>query len=237
MERDGVSYTDGMQKVLDDIPIVGTIDSIENQIGSGIVNAIDAPFEAFNRDVLGSDQAGPVKTIFGSADDGLVYVIGEDKAAATWNILETVAGIKVIKGGINYNPSNTSGFWKSLDGVADDALSSAIKEVYPTTPHTTPLYRAVSADEARSIANSGALSTNPGVSVEGKYFTDSVENATKLQGELNKNYSTPYTNIIEVNAPRNSLNDAYFFKDAGKYPAVYIPENNLNQLVNPKIIQ
>ena len=125
MITEGVNYKDGKALVLENVPGVAVVDGIEKQIIGTVVNTIDAPFESIT-DSLGLQWQGPVKTIAGGINQGVVSLVGENGAEITFDTLGWLGGAKALTsaGKATKVTGNVSKIANKADDVANIAKIS-----------------------------------------------------------------------------------------------------------------
>ena len=129
MITEGVNYKDGKALVLENVPGVAVVDGIEKQIIGTVVNTIDAPFESIT-DSLGLQWQGPVKTIAGGINQGVVSLVGENGAEITFDALGWLGGAKALTSA--GKATKVTGNVSKIANKADDAANTMIKN--PSTP-------------------------------------------------------------------------------------------------------
>ncbi len=100
------------------------------------------------------------------------------------------------------------------------------------------LYRAVKDPELSQISETGTFQTLPGISVEGKYFSLTPEEASSFGRQAYTRYPQegPYT-VVETSIPQDALAEIPIVDvDVGGISSVVIPEEMLPELADPEIL-
>ncbi len=99
------------------------------------------------------------------------------------------------------------------------------------------LYRAVKNPELSQITETGTFRTLPGVSVEGKYFTLTPEEASSFARQAYTKYPQegPYT-IVQTSIPQDALAEIPIVDVDVGISTVVIPEEMLPELAEPEML-